>query len=373
LPAKRLSIIGTRGVPAAHGGFETFAARLAPWLVGRGWHVTVYCQLDGHGAVTEDDWQGVHRVNIPVDRPGAAGTIEFDWRTVTEVLRRPRSTVLTLGYNTASFTLRLTAAGFTNIVNMDGMEWKRAKWKAHQRAWLWLNERAAARYGTHLIADHPEIERYLHSIARPAKTTMIPYGADDVSDCDPAPLAALGMAPGRFLSVIARPEPENSFLEIVQAFSARQRGVNLLVLGKFDREGNPYHRAVVDAASPEVIFPGAIYDAATVAAIRAHGAFYVHGHQVGGTNPSLVEALGAGAAVIAHDNPYNRWVAQEGGRYFAGEAGFTAAFDRLLDAPAEQAAMRAAARARYHERFEWERVLAEYETLLLSHLSPAAQ
>ncbi len=354
-------------MPAAHGGFETFAARLAPWLAERGWRVTVYCQVDGSGPVAEDEWQGVHRVNIPVAPPGAAGTIVFDWHTVSEVLKRPRELVLTLGYNTASFTGRLAARGFTNLVNMDGLEWKRAKWKAHERAWLWLNERAGARFGTHLIADHPEIERHLQKIAAPAKITMIPYGADDVSGADPAPLGPLGLEPGRFLSVIARPEPENSFLEIVRGFSARPRGFRLAVLGTFNRDGNPYHRAVLDAASPEVLFPGAIYDAATVAAIRAHGALYVHGHQVGGTNPSLVEALGAGAPVLAHDNSFNRWVAGEGGRYFAGADGCAAALDRLLDAPAERAAMRAASHARFAERFRWERILSEYEALLIAH------
>lgn len=366
--ARSLAILGTRGVPAGHGGFETFAARLAPWLVARGWQVTVYCQIDGSGAVTEDEWQGVHRVNIPIDRAGAVGTMQFDWRTIDEVLRRPRTLLLTLGYNTALFTGRLKARGFTNVINMDGLEWMRAKWKAHERGWLWLNERAGARFGTHLVADHPEIERHLQGFAPARKITMIPYGADDVTGADPAPLAAIGVEPDRFLSVIARPEPENSFLEIVRAFSRRPRGYRLLVLGKFDRAGNDYHGAVLDAASNEVMFPGPIYEADRIAAIRAHSTLYCHGHTVGGTNPSLVEALGAGAAVLAHDNPFNRWVAGDGGRYFPGEDGCANALDRLLAAPAERQAMRAASTARFGERFRWEQVLGEYEDMLSQHL-----
>ena len=167
------------------------------------------------------------------------------------------------------------------------------------------------------------------------------------------------MEPGRYLVSIARIEPDNNILTMVQAFSRRPRGVRLVVLGTLS-VSNPYHRAVEDAAGTEVLFPGAIYEADHVQALRAHALAYLHGHTVGGTNPSLVEALWAGNAVIAHDNPFNRGTAGEGQFYFTDGDSCEAAIERVLADPDAVAAARTAARARA-ERFRWEDVLAAYE------------
>lgn len=127
---------------------------------------------------------------------------------------------------------------------MDGIEWARAKWGLVARTWFWLNDWAGCWLGDHLVADHPEIKRHLESRVSPHKITMIPYGADSVDSADPSPVRALDLTPGRFLTLIARAEPENSVLEMVRAFSGKRRGVNLVVLGNYDFINNPYHRAV---------------------------------------------------------------------------------------------------------------------------------
>jgi len=207
--------------------------------------------------------------------------------------------VLTLGYNTAVFCLAYRLKGIANLINMDGIEWRRQKWSTLERVWLYFNERAGCWLGNHLIADHPEIKAHLATRVANSKITMIPYGADRIDNADSGVLAQYGLQPGGYAMVIARPEPENSILEIVAAFSRKPRGMRLVVLGRYDLE-MPYHKQVMDAASAEVMFPGAIYDKATVSALRFHSALYAHGHQVGGTNPSLVEAMGAGSAVLAH-------------------------------------------------------------------------
>jgi glycosyltransferase involved in cell wall biosynthesis len=163
--------------------------------------------------------------------------------------------------------------------------------------------------------------------------------------------------------LIARAEPENSVLEVVQAWSRKPRGCKLVVLGKYEA-GHAYQRAVQAAASAEVIFPGAIYEKPVVQALRFHARFYVHGHQVGGTNPSLVESLGTGNAVLAHDNAYNRWVAGDAGVYFADESGCALAIERLLTGSDDLAALQNAARARHSAAFTWDKVLGEYEVLL---------
>jgi glycosyltransferase involved in cell wall biosynthesis len=358
-----LRILGTRGVPAAHGGFETFAERLALYLVAKGWRVTVYCQLDGHGPVSEDVWQGVNRVNIPVSAPGPKGTIVFDW-IATRHAARAGELCLTLGYNTAVFCALLRKAGVLNVINMDGIEWRRDKWGGVAKTWFWLNELAGAWLGQHLVADHPEIALHLERLVSGRKIATIPYGADALDGVPDASVRALGLEPGRYLSVIARPEPENSLLEVVEAFSRKPRGMALVVLGTY-RDDNAYHRAVQAAAGPEVRFLGAIYETSRVQAIRYHSYTYVHGHRVGGTNPSLVEALGAGNAVIAHDNRFNRWVAGDAATYFADADTFAAAVEAILVDPTAVAHRRAQARARHSACFTWGQVLQQYEDLLV--------
>lgn len=361
-PLRSLIILGIRGVPATHGGFETFAERLARHLRARGWDITVYCQGSPTGRREEDMWEGIRRIHIPVHARAAWGTIEFDMRAAADALKRP-GTILTLGYNTGFLSAYLRLRGRVNIVNMDGLEWKRAKYSALARAFLWVNERLAARAGNTLIADHPAIADHLATRVPPAKTIVSPYGSDRLLDMSTAPLAGFGVEPGGFFTLIARPEPENSVLEIVRAFSRRRRGLKLLVLGAYDF-GIPYHVAVLNAAGPEVVMPGAVYDRRIVDALRVHSIAYLHGHQVGGTNPSLVEALGAGNAIIAHDNRFNRWVAGRSALYFSSEDQISDHIDRLVSCAALRAELRAAAVTRWRAAFTWDKVLSGYEDLI---------
>ena len=366
LKTKTLRILGTRGVPAAHGGFETFAEHLSLYLVSKGWRVVVYCQDSGKGKVFEDTWQGVERAHFSITHDGAKGTIAFDWQATAHAAQH-EDLCLTLGYNTAVFCGLLRLQGIPNLINMDGIEWSRMKWGPLAKLWFWLNDWAGCWLGNHLVADHPQIKLHLQSRVSADKITSIPYGADAVTSAPKTAVQALGLEPGRYLTVIARAEPENSLLEMVQGFSAKPRGMKLLVLGNY-QDTNVYHRAVKSAASAEVVFVGAIYDKKIVQALRFHSAAYVHGHQVGGTNPSLVEALGAGNAVIAHDNRFNRWVAGEGAVYFSGAVGFARCMDDLMANPGLLAKLRAHGQERFMEAFTWNDVLAQYETLLTAYL-----
>lgn len=362
-PSPKIHILGTRGVPAKHGGFETFAEKLSLYLANKGWDVSVYCQEDAHGKISEDEWNGVRRVHVPVLRPGAAGTVIFDWKSTCHALSED-GIFLTLGYNTAIFNVLQRIKGQTNIINMDGIEWRRDKWGAIAKTWFWLNERAGCWIGNHLVADHPQIKAHLATRVKENKITMIPYGGDEITEADASLLIPYGIEAGKYSVIIARPEPENSFLEMVRAFSRSPRNHKLVVLGNFAPESNLFHREVMDAASAEVVFPGAIYESAVVQALRFYSRFYLHGHRVGGTNPSLVEAMGAGCAVIAHDNHFNRWVAGPDAAYFKDESACTALFDRLLEDDQTVVRMKEASRARFYERFTWDQILREYEALL---------
>ena len=363
---KELVVLGIRGLPAGHGGFETFAEYLCPFLIGKGWSVTVYCQEDGDGVMYESEWQGVKRIHIPVKNEGPLGTIIFDLKSVWHA-RKNKGLHLTLGYNTACFNIIQRLYGITNVINMDGIEWKRQKWGSVAKTWFWLNERFGCWFGNHLVADHPKIEDHLATRVARKKITMISYGGPDVSEANEAVLADYGLVKNEYAIIIARPEPENSILEVVEAFSAKPRSHKLVVLGKF-LDSNLYHQQVIAAASNDVVFPGAIYEAEKVAALRFYARFYVHGHQVGGTNPSLVEGLAAGCAVIAHDNKFNRWVAGNGAFYFANKAHLSEFLDQdyLNDNFVEQKS--AAAKEQFITKFQWDDILAQYETLLTKYL-----
>ncbi|EJM19965.1 glycosyltransferase [Pseudomonas sp. GM18] len=361
---RHLLILGIRGIPAQHGGFETFAEKLAVYLRERGWRITVYCQESGSGAITETEWRGIRRVHIPVSREGALGTVIFDFKAVRHALSE-KGLFLTLGYNTAIFNLLQRAKGQTNIINMDGIEWRREKWGAIAKTWFWLNERFGCWIGNHLVADHPKIKEHLATRVSADKITMIPYGGDEVKSASVEVLAGFGLEPKNFSIIIARPEPENSFFEMVDAFSSSVRNHKLVVLGNFTPNTNEYHKKVMDAASDEVIFPGAIYDSNVVQAFRYFSRFYLHGHRVGGTNPSLVEALGAGCAIIAHDNPFNRWVVGEGAAYFSDKQSLSRLLDESLADEQKIADMKEAGAARFVECFKWEKVLSAYEQLFI--------
>ena len=357
-----LAILGTRGIPARYGGFETFTERLALYLVDKGWEVDVYCQTTEPAEPSM--WCGVRLIPIASPGHGPTATMLFDWRATLHSLRTNRL-LLVLGYNTAVLSLFYLAGGRRSIMNMDGLEWQRDRWPAHVKAWYWLNERFGCWFSDHLIADHPEILRHLATRARESKLTMIPYGADPIVAADPALLQRCGVEPKGYALTIGRIVPENSTLEMVRAWSSVPGSTPLVVLGHIDPADDHYHRAVTEAAGPNVRLLGAVYDKPTVNALRFHARFYIHGHHVGGTNPSLVEALGAGLPIVAHRNRFNAWVTGPAALTFATEAELTACCETLLQASAAQIeSLSQASRVRHDEAFRWEVITASYEQLL---------
>lgn len=366
-PAVR--ILGTHGVPANYGGFETAAENVARYLVDHGWRAIVYCQTNHDGPVYEDAWKGVERVNISVPNLGWMGTAKFDWLSIRHAVKH-RDVCLTFGYNTGIFNVMQRLYRIPNVINMDGIEWSRKRWGVVRQAILYVNERFAALFGNELIADHPELNTYLQTRAPARKITTITYGGHRVESAPAATVEVLGLEPKRYLSLIARPLPENSILELVQGFSAKQRGIKLAILGSYDGDVGPYHRAVLDAASDEVMFLGAIYDPKTVQALRYHSLGYLHGHTVGGTNPSLVEALAAGNPVIAHKNKYNTWVAGDAGLYFSTSQDAEKLIDELLENAELAETLSRRARARFESEFTWDFVAGQYEALLRECINP---
>ncbi|WP_019507460.1 DUF1972 domain-containing protein [Pleurocapsa sp. PCC 7319] len=369
----KLLILGTRGIPGNHGGFETFAERLALYLVKKGWHVTVYCQSNGEKFYRRKFyyslWQGINLVHIPVPKNSSFWSILFDFKAAFNAVNQ-EGIVLTLGYNTAIFSLLYKLRNRLNVTNMDGMEWWRKKWNFLEKAWLYINERCAVWLSDHLIADHPQIKKYLRQEVKTSKPiSVIPYSAQVVTKADETLLKRYCLVPRRYALVIARPEPENSILEIVSAFSQRPRNLLLVILGNYFPHKNAYHQQVLAAASDEVMFFGAIYNQEVVKSLRYYTRLYIHGHQVGGTNPSLIEALSAGSPILAHKNPFNSWVAGKDAYYFQDENDCSQKITQILDDETNIETMKQNSFARYYEEFADDRDLKAYEDLFLNRLN----
>ena len=359
----KIAILGTRGIPARYGGFETFAEELALRLVERGIDVTVYCEgEEGSGPA---EYHGVKLVYLPSPPLGPLSTILFDLRCLWHA-RMGFDVVYMLGYGAAIFCFLPRLWGSEVWLNVDGVEWARSKWSLPAKVWFKMMEWAAMRTPDRVIADADAIYRHLRSRhTRLPAVSVIPYGAPVVEEPPLRQLpATLGLSPGKYYLVVCRLEPENSVLEIIEGYLAAGSKYPLIVVGGL-QPSTRYIRRLLQFACPSVRFIGAVYDKEALQALRWHAFAYFHGHTVGGTNPSLLEALGCGNVVIASDNRFNREVAGKAATYFADEKDVATVIGEMefRSATGLQALKEMAVR-RVRLRYSWDRVLHAYLGLL---------
>jgi glycosyltransferase involved in cell wall biosynthesis len=272
-----------------------------------------------------------------------------------------------LGYGAAWACWWPRVFGVPVWINVDGLEWARSKWGWGARTYLRCMEWMSTKVATRLIADAEAIaQRFRQKYPSGAPTSFIAYGAELVpaEATDPSVLAAWGLQAHRYMLVVARPEPENHILEIVQGYLLHGGDWPLVVVGEVSG-ATSYQRQLKALASERVRFVGGIYDTAQLQSLRVHAACYLHGHSVGGTNPSLLEALACGNWVIAHDNPYNREVARDAAEYFRTPEQLARSLDELFRHGAARQALRAQrARAVVSEHYTWEGISDAYEALM---------
>ncbi|HCE92682.1 MAG TPA: hypothetical protein DEV74_09285 [Acidovorax sp.] len=371
-PAKlRIALLGARGIPASYGGFETFAEQLSIRLVERGHEVTVYAETS-ESSVEDTFYQGVRVRHKRRPRWGAASVLAYDCACLWDA-RRGYDLVYMLGYGAAWACWWPRVFGVPVWINVDGLEWARSKWGRVARIYLRCMEWVASRVATRLIADAEAIaQRFRETYPKGAPSSFIAYGAELVQDreVDPSVLSAWGLKPRRYMLVVARPEPENHILEIVQGYEMHGGDWPLVIVG--DVSGaTAYQQLLREHASDRVRFVGGIYDTGQLASLRVHAACYLHGHSVGGTNPSLLEALACGNWVIAHDNPFNREVARDAADYFATPEQLARSLDLVVgqsDAMLPQRSQRA--RDIVAEHYTWDGIADAYEALMHSECRP---
>ncbi|MCK2029559.1 DUF1972 domain-containing protein [Microbacterium galbinum] len=357
----RIALIGTRGIPAAYGGFETAVEEVGRRLVERGHRVLVY----GRDAGTAGDVHlGMRRVTLPAVRQKALETLSHTALSTVHAVTKARPDAAFV-FNAANspFLPLLRARRIPVALHMDGLEWRRSKWGPRGKAYYRAAESFGVRQADAIIADAPGIADYYdHQFG--VASELIRYGAPLLDDAPSDGIRELGLEPGGYHLVVARFEPENHVREIVEGYAMSQATKPLVVVGSA-----PYaaeYTAAIDriaAADPRIRLLGAVYDQDLLDALYHHASTYLHGHSVGGTNPSLLRAMGAGTAVIAFDVVFNREVLDEQGWYFGTPADVAAAVDAAESDAGAVAAASAAVRRRAADAFSWDDVAATYEDL----------
>jgi len=306
----RLAILGSRGIPARYGGFEVAAESIATGLVHRGWSVTVFCPHNHHYRATSYEGVNLRRVWHP---PGALGSLTYDALGLWLAARGRFDAILMFGYGAGPLFLIPRFFGVPILANTDGLEWQRSKWSLPAKLYFRIAECLVSKLANRLISDAPGIQRYYRDKYR-VESECIAYGAD-IPGHTATNMGDLDLQAREYYLVVMRLEPENSILDIVRGYLASRAARPLVIVGLptpyFDREVRPLLNG-----QDRVRLLGPIYDRGRLSALRQNAFVYLHGHSVGGTNPSLLEAMACGNFVVARDVEFNRDVLGAHGRYF---------------------------------------------------------
>lgn len=310
----RIAILGTRGIPNHYGGFEQCAEYLAVGLVRRGFQVIVY---NSHNHPYQmNDWNGVQIVHCydPEYKVGTIGQFIYDFNCIRDVRRRGCDVILQLGYTSSSIWGWMLPKLSVVTTNMDGLEWKRTKFSDPVKRFLLFTEKLGVKFSDHLISDSLGIQDYLRQKYN-ANSTFIAYGATIFDKPKESQILNYMVSPYDYDMLVARLEPENSIEIILDGVITAKLSRPFLVIGKHETSyGNFLKNKYVDY--PQIIFVGGVYNIDELNNLRYYSNLYFHGHTVGGTNPSLLEAMASSSLICANDNPFNRYILGDDALYF---------------------------------------------------------
>jgi glycosyltransferase involved in cell wall biosynthesis len=364
----RLAIIGDRGIPARYSGFSTLVEELASRLVqDHGVDVTVYCR--NHYYEDRDPvWRGVNRVFLPAPGGKSFESLIHSTLSIAHALFQRYDAILVLDPGNAPLCPPLRLRRWPVLLHTDGLGWQRRKWsKLQQRYYKW-SEWVSVQIADALITDARAMQRYYQDEYR-ASSVFIPYsgvvGAPPVDDG----LRQFGLEPGGYYLTVARLEPENNVDLIIREYLASSAQRPLVVVGG-SRYGTEYAQSILDEPDPRVRCVGAIYDSPVLNGLYRDCHCYIHGHEVGGTNPSLLRAMQAGAPCAAVDVVFTREALGQAGLFFAKAPGDLASlFNRIDDDSAELARRGGELRDRASTEYRWDAIAAAFDTLIKALLA----
>ena len=377
-------IIGSRGLPAQYGGFETFVDQLVSHQVSPDIQYHVAC-LSNDQAYQHFDYKGVDCFTIKAPKLGPARVIAYDMMAINYALKlikkqgieQPIFYVLgnTIGAFVAPFARKIHKIGGRFYINPDGLEWKRAKWAKPIQAYLKYSEKIMTRHADLVISDNPGIESYIKEAYPWSKTTYIAYG----TDLSPTSLSSQDNKVREFYQkwqtqeknyylILGRFVPENNYETAIREFMASSTKRDLVII--CNQEGNPYFEELRARTGfdqdPRVKFVGTVYDQDLLKYIRKEAFAYIHGHEVGGTNPGLLEALAQTDLNLVLGVSFNQTVAKDSAHYWTKETGNLAHLIDRVDSLEDVSEWGQRAKANMKQNFTWEKIVGEYEELFLS-------
>ncbi|MXV50199.1 DUF1972 domain-containing protein [Pedobacter sp. HMF7647] len=353
-----IAILGTRGIPNNYGGFEQCAEYLAKGLVEKGYRVAVY---NSHNhPYQEKAWSGAEIIHCydPEDKLGTAGQFIYDLNCVRDARRRNFDIILQLGYTSSSIWGWLMPKSSIVTTNMDGLEWKRTKYSDNVRRFLLYAEKLGVKYSKHLIADSVGIKNYLKEKYN-AESDFIPYGAHLFNEPDESQLLDYKVKPFEYNMLIARLEPENSIEIILDGVAKADKKKEFLVIGKHETEYGDFLKNKF-AKHAHIRFIGGVYSMGRLNNLRYYSNIYFHGHTVGGTNPSLLEAMASDSFICANENPFNHYILEDDSLYFSTADDVTMVLDNFSKGDKKAEIMIANNRNKISNLYDWDIITYQY-------------
>lgn len=358
----KIAIIGTRGIPNNYGGFEQFAEFLSVGLVKKGHEVYVY---NSHNHLYKENvWNGVHIIHKydPEFKIGTAGQFIYDLNCIIDSRKRKFDIILNLGYTSSSIWSRFFPKKPLLITNMDGLEWKRTKFSEKVKRFLKYAEKLAVEHSDVLIADSKAIQSYIYENHKKS-SHFIAYGATLFTDPDPGILLEYDVSQHNYNMLIARMEPENNIEKILDGAQQSQKAEKFLVVGNPTNKFGTYLQEKYKD-DQHIVFTGAIYDLNKLNNLRHYCRVYFHGHSVGGTNPSLLEAMACGCLIAAHKNPFNESVLESQALYFENAKDVSDILDQQETSFQKEEFVKINTE-KIKTLYSWETIIDAYESVML--------
>ena len=359
----RVAIMGARCLPARYGGTETFTEMLALGLVKQGHEVTVYC-CDPYQSDKSKEYQGIRKVIMPTIRMAALEKFTYAAISFVHVCFTKVDLILMNQIGAGPFCILPRIFGKQVVINPDGLEWKRTIWNWLGATVLKAFEHISIVFSNRIVADSQAIGVYImETYGKPS--VYIPYGADPkLFQNVTIDLARLNLKPNAYCLQVCRLEPENNAHVVMREFAHTKSSMSLAIVGS-SPFSIKYRESLDELKNDRIYLLGGIFGEG-YRALMKNASIYIHGHEVGGTNPVLLEAMAAGKCIIAIDVPYNREVLENTGLYFTKDSGDLASkIDHLISHPEEIENYGNLAKQRAIDVFTWNRVIREHEALFI--------
>lgn len=358
---RSVAIIGTRGYPSYYGGFETAVRKLAPYLVQEGWDVTVYSRPGGTKQDDPETDPAVRTVYTKGVESKSLSTLSYGFTSARHAVRSKPDVALVMNVANGYFLRSFARAGIPTLVNVDGIEWDRAKWGRLAKRVFLTGAKLTAKHGTQMVYDSKEIaRRWRHDFGTDG--VFIPYGGDVPGTL---PVES-GLEHRRYALMVARFVPENSVSEFLEAAATIAQTHDVVLVGSSGYGGELDEAAgALAARNPRVHWLGHVNNDARLLSLWQHAGVYFHGHSVGGTNPALVQAMMCGAPVVARDTKYNAEVLEGNGMLVPpNPVEIARACLTVLQDEELQMKLAAGSVGRAEDAYSWDGVCASYERAL---------